>query len=289
MEIIDSKEAKIKKIIIVIVIVTVAVAAVIITAWLATRESNQINNEKIEVPNGFKDALVGEKPTFDLEGCLKNFSGLDKMSTEDVKLKQKEIVEMDIGKASDYYLCLSIKNNNSQYCDALNTSADALKSCKSGFIKYTKTIFPALKANQCDAQSIDACKSTGTDNCESSCRGLILKEMAECDNLSNNYVEKNMCLAINNDDVSICNSMNESDRKNCTEVFYFFKAAREKNASYIDKIEDVDFRPIAQLYFDPETRCEKILAGFGEYSCDEKYSRHLLETPEIKGDEPQKN
>lgn len=286
MIIIDSRAAKIKKIIIVVAIAAIA-AEIILAIWLM-QGSNQVN--KVGEPNGAGEAQ-GDKFSPDLGGCLKYFSGLDKMPTEAVKLKEKEIVEMDIGKASGYYLCLSLKNNNIQYCDALNTNEDALKNCQNGFSEYARTIFPALKANRCDAEFIDACKNTGTINCESLCRGLILRDMAECNNddLSKDPLMKNMCLAINKDDVNICNSANEDDRKNCQEVFYFFKAARENNVSYLDKIEDVNFRSIAQLYFDPKAQCEKILARFGEYACNERYSRQLLETPGSQTGEPQKN
>ena len=272
MIIIDSRAEKIKKIIVIILIVVI-VAAV---SWLAVayfgkkmekkRLSSQEPGQTNKVVSPAEDELKQGR-----EVCLKFLNGLDKMSTEAVKSKEKEIVEADIGKASPYYLCLSIKNNDNHYCDALNANADALKNCQDGFVQYAKTFFPALKANRCDPEFINECNSVGEKNCESSCRGLVMKELAECDNILNNPALKNACLSINKDDVNVCNSTDENERKICQETFYFLKAVRENNVSYLDKIEDVGYRSVLKLYFDPNTQCEKIMAGFGDYACNQRF------------------
>jgi hypothetical protein len=284
MIIVDSRADKIKRIIIIILVA----ATIIVAAWLAISfferraEEKKISSQeagKRQGDNGENRSVSETEAEFDQDrkACLEFFSGLENADTEAIKTKEKEIVEADIEKAKYYYFCLSLKNNNEQYCDALKSNEDAFKNCQQRFSFFSNFFFPALKTNSCDSKFIDACKNAGGSDCESSCRGLILKEAGECEKIAGSAAVKSACLAINKkDDAIACNSSNEDDRKSCQELFYFLKAIRENNASYINKIEHAAFRPIAQLFFDSNSQCEKILAGFGENACNKKYTQDYL-------------
>jgi len=281
MVIIDSKKPKIKKIIIAVVI-----AAAIITIFLMSLvfRAKKINSPLLQKTNQeIKTSRPSEEETSqadsqkpedlnkDRETCLSFFEGLENMSTDEVKVKEKDLVMMYVEKSASYNLCLAIKKNDKKYCDPLEVNPEKYQECLDNFVKYSKIIFPSLRANRCDPEFIDACKSTGENNCESSCRGLVMKEIAECDNILNNPVLKNACLAINRDDVSLCNlSGNEDEETACQETFYFFEAVKENNASLLENIKVIDFKAIAQLYFDPNYQCEKVLTGMSYNACGKK-------------------
>lgn len=268
MVIIDSKKARTKKIIIAVVI-----AAVVITIfWLSSVVRETIKTSRPgEEETSQADLQRPEDLNQDRETCLSFFGGLENMSTDEVIAKEKDLIGMYVEKAASYNLCLAIKKNDKKYCDPLKVKPEKYQECLNNFVKYSEIIFPSLRANRCDPKLIDACKSTGEKNCESSCRGLVMKQLAECDNILNNPELKNACLSINKNDINLCNlSGNEDEGTTCQEIFYFFEAAKENNASLLENIKDIDFKAIAQLYFDPNYQCEKVLTGTSYNACGKK-------------------
>jgi hypothetical protein len=234
-----------------------------------TEKKEGVQMSDFEIENKFKQ---------ELDGCINKFAGLDNMKTEEVEKLKVDIVSMNKMKARDYYVCQAVKNNDSKYCDALKDDGENYVFCQNEYTQVSGMKFPALKSNSCDQQIIDACRRSGSTDCEIICQGLFLGKIDECNKLKDGNPLKSACLAISQKDISLCSSLkNKDDQGICQEGFYFVRAARENNPSLLDSIENLAERSIIMLYFDKNYRCEKILNGFGENACNIKYNNDYLQ------------
>jgi hypothetical protein len=225
--------------------------------------------------------------------CKKKFAGLDNMKTEEVEKLKADIVDINAIGARDYYVCLAVKNDDSKYCDAMKDNRENYAFCQNEYDQVSGLMFPALRSSSCDQKIIDACKRTGgagSADCESICQGLYLGKVEECNKLKDGSPLKSACLAINKKEISPCSTLKEiDDEKICEEEYYFIRAVKENNQLLLEKIENIGERAIANLYFDKNYRCEKILAGFGENACSMKYNFDYLQTMKKSAESSQEN
>lgn len=297
MIIIDRKAIIIKKIVIGTMVLIVLLAAGF-AVWYFSKKANkpanlvdptasvsntvsldqQMNNAN---NNGSPQPHVEAENKFKQERgeCIKKFTGLENMNTEDVDKLKADMVNMDIMKARDYYTCQAVKNDDSKYCDAVKADGESYAFCQNEYLQVSGMMFPALKSNSCDQQIIDVCKRTGGAGCDIICQGLYLGNVDECNKLKDGNPLKGACLAINQKDTSPCSALKSVDDQGiCQEEYYFIRAAKENNPTLLDSIENISERTIVKLFFDKNYRCEKILAGFGENACNKKYNIDYLQT-----------
>lgn len=255
------------------------------TATSTSEMNGTEKKESVQLP----DSKVENKLEQEIDECIKKFSGLEDMKTEEVEKLNADIVSTNAMKARYYYVCQAVKNNDSKYCDALKADEKNYAFCQEEYIQLSGMTFPALKSNSCDKQIIDACKRSGSDDCETICQGLYLGKIDECNKLQDGNPLKGACLAIDQKDINLCSALkSKNDRRTCQEEYYFVRAVKEDNPSLLDSIEDAAERFTVMLYFDKNHECEKILAGFGEDVC-KKYDLNYLNTLKGQIDEPQKN
>jgi hypothetical protein len=279
-------------VLIMLIVVGFAVWTFFMTNDVTTPASNPVNSSKVASPNGtngtekkegvqLSDFELEEKLKQLIDECSKKFAGLENMTPQEVEKLKSDIVNINIEKARDYYVCQAVKNNNSKFCDALKADGENYAFCQNEYLQVSGMKFPALKSNSCDQQIIDACKKSGgseSSDCEIVCQGLFLGKIDECNKLKNGNPLKSACLAIDQKDVNICSALkNEDDQGICQEEYYFVRAARENNPSLLDNIKNIAEHSITMLYFDKNYSCGKILAGFGENACKNKYNYDYLQ------------
>lgn len=296
--IIIDREAAIKRKIIIGVIALVVLVAAGFAVWYFFIKTNKSAAPTNETPSATEGASPDETngtvktedllPEIEAENkfkqdrgeCLKKFMGLENLTPEGIDKLQADIVGMGSTKTRDYYACRAIKNNDSTYCDVVNANKDDFNFCQSEFALFSGMLFPALKSNSCDQQMISACAKTGSPDCENVCQGYVLNNSEACNNLKDGIGSplKSTCIAINNKDISVCSALKEvDDQKSCQEIYYFTTAAKENNLSGINNIDDPSFLVIANLYFNKNYNCEKLLAGFGDDACNNKYNSDYLQ------------
>ncbi|TRZ52251.1 hypothetical protein D4R99_03105 [bacterium] len=296
MIIIDRKKIIIKKIVIgvIVLLVLLAVGFAVWRFFIKAKKTATPASETASVSNTVSPnetngtSNTGSPPPqvqaenqfrLDLGECIKKFTGLENMTSQEVDKLKSDIVSINITKARDYYVCQAVKNDDSKYCDAVKADGESYTFCQNEYLQVSGMMFPALKSNSCDQQIIDVCKRTGGADCDIICQGLYLGNVDECNKLKDGNPLKGACLAINQKDTSPCSALKSADDQGiCQEEYYFIRAAKENNSSLLDSIENISERTIVKLFFDKNYRCEKILAGFGENACNKKYNIDYLQT-----------
>jgi hypothetical protein len=243
------------------------------------RSSNieQKNREEITAADmaevrGKSDQQIEDDFEKDNADCVSQLNGLESKTMDEIKGVMPEMLKIGFFDAENFITCTAVKENKTDYCDLLSDSSrqDVCKKLTSLFVN---TMFPSLKTDTCSADAINACKEAGQSGCEDMCTGLVLsKSKEDCEKLQGNSQAKTVCLAINQDDLSICDSLSGIEAKDECQVFYYFiKAVRNNDPSFLDYIVNRGSYGVFELYFDPQYDCRALLKKFGDNNCPSFY------------------
>lgn len=192
-------------------------------------------------------------------------------------------------RAESYFECAAISQEDISKCDVLGENSSEYKKCRQNFLISVKFAFPALRGQKCDSAMIDACKESGTGDCENVCSAIISDSNRDCSDISS-APQRAACWALEKGNISPCDSLKqEMDKQFCKFAYFLTLAAKSNNPELLSGIETKESYLLAKLYFDVKTPCQELASYMGETQCplfyNENYLNRLLEIGrDLRGD-----
>jgi len=223
------------------VILIVSLAALIISA--AFYGSYWIKKEK--------QSFTREK-----EACLNRFTGT----------KLEDLLKADRFQATAFISCQAVKENDAGKCDWLKDDELAVESCREMADIYLKFVYPLFEKKDCSSGSWDS-------DDKNMCNGMLLNNVEDCERMSESLAGKTICLAVAQDEISVCDQAKNNNEKNgCRDFYYFAKAAKKGDFSYLDKVESGTGLAIYKLFFNRNLSCVDLLSLSNKKYCDVVFS-----------------
>lgn len=228
------------------------------------------------------------------DACKKRFEGLSEKMTKDIITLTSEMFRVNPFKTENFLICSAIKEKNIGYCKNMPDPM-VVSHCEYRVKLFLESILPSMKAGNCSAEFVQACKNSGEDDCQNLCQALVMsKSESDCASFSKGSLAQTLCLAINKKDYSACDVMRnlprgsqgggsveqggvgEDNYYKCFQLAYFARAVRDRNPAILEEISHRDHYSIYKLYFDPNFDCRKML-NFSEEKCDNYYNLDRLQ------------
>jgi hypothetical protein len=126
---------------------------------------------------------------------------------------------------------------------------------------------------------IAGCQEAEAKDCENVCNALVNDFDRNCSGISF-APEHSACLALEQNNVSVCDSLKEEmDKQLCQFSFFLATAAKANNLSLLEGIKIKESYLLAKLYFEKETPCQELAVYIGQISkgqCDSIFNENSL-------------
>ena len=220
--------------------------------------SDATEAEKVAV-RGKTEAEVRADFAEEKEACLGMFT----------ETKPAEMLEADRLQAISFISCQAVKKDDIKECDLLKGDEDAFKNCQEMAETYLNFAYSVFRQKDCSLSSF-------SDDQKNMCGGLISGDAGVCEQLAS--PEKTICSAVAQDKISVCDqTQNDNEKDSCRDFYYFAKAAKENNLSYLDSVKSGTGLAIYKLFFDGSLSCSDLLAPSNEAYCSIVFSDELLQ------------
>ncbi len=227
------------------------------------------------LPESLKDATLAEKErvwgkTYAELGA--DFEQEKKVCLERVAENSlKEILSSDRVQAVSLASCQAVKRKDVEICGALKTDERSYNACREMAATQLNFVFPMFEKKDCSSGDF-------SEEQKAVCSGVISGEASDCEKISNSSIGKPICLAVAQNNISLCDSA--QNKQGCQDFFYFAKAVKENQRSYMDNIKSGTNFALYSLFFDKEASCPDLLKKSNESYCaqifsDEAFSRRV--------------
>jgi hypothetical protein len=189
--------------------------------------------------------------------------------------KSEDLLAADRFQATSLISCQAVKKKDANECNLLKDNKRAFENCQDMAKTYLKFVYPIFEKKDCLADSLNPDE-------KNICSGLILGNAGDCEKVSESSAGKAICLAVAQDKISVCDQVQDSEEKNgCRDFYYFAKAAKEGDLSYLDRVSSGTGFAIYKLFFNRDLSCTDLLKSSNEKYCDvvfseEAWSKRIL-------------
>jgi len=259
---------KIKIVIIAVVVLAVAIGSFFYFQWIkkVSQENNEmvieqgdplnITKAEIEKVSGKTYKQVVSDFNADKESCLDLFK----------TVKMEDLLASDRLQATSFISCEAVKTGNASECNLLKSDEGAFGTCQDMANTYLNFVYPVFEKKDC-------LMSFSSADDKNACSGFIFNREEDCRKITNSLTEKSICLAVAQDKISACDQLQDKkEAEGCQNFYYFAKAVKENNLSYIDNITSGAGTALARLFFDRNLSCADLLTASNKKYCDTVFS-----------------
>lgn len=180
----------------------------------------------------------------------------------------KNVLEADANQALSSAVCQALRAGDKDICGELSGNESVFRQCREITRTYLDLVFPSFQNKNCAATALSAEE-------KNICGGMVFDKPENCARVAN-ALQKAICLAVAENKISDCDALAGGDKDNCQDFYYFARAVKENNQSYLDKVKSSVGSAVYKLYFNRDLACVDLFASSNEKYCQETFSADLL-------------
>lgn len=216
-----------------------------------------------------KKQKAAETPSLEKQRqeCIENFN----IHTAGL---QNSLVLPHLYLLTDYFQCLSARNNDIRACDNLSPFPDRVNTCRTNFLEYHGSLGRLFMEGRVTYQMLLDLKDSKQYN-KKNLEAYLNKDLSVCQTAPNKKSQIE-CQAVIKEDVNLCDGS-----RRCMNQIYYVNTIKSRDVKWCEKIEGQFSNPIKRMCIGAvstdEKACENY-AGFIEFRnlyCDAQIDRRI--------------